>query len=72
MLFGTAVATSDHLISLRRSSQGENEQGGEHPGREFDGDAIDPVEGFVAREVVQHFGRALTNENRELVEVRTA
>ena len=45
------------------------EQGCQHLGCQFDRDLVDPVESFVARQLVEHLGRALPDQHRQLVEV---
>ena len=48
---------------------GEVEQHREHLRGQLDRDAVDPVEHFVPRQVVEAFGRALADVDRELVEM---
>ncbi len=68
-LLGSAVARSDQRVSLRRSSR-EIEQGGEHLRGQLDRDPLHPVEGLVARQVVEDGGGALADQHGELVEMR--
>jgi hypothetical protein len=45
------------LATVRQQApvlEGEVEQRRQHHGREFDRDAIDPVEGLVARQAIEH------------------
>src|SRR5262245_57978990 len=48
----------------------ESKQRGEHLGCEFDRDAIYPIEGLVAREVVENLRRPLADKDCQLIEMR--
>src|SRR3954453_16219363 len=48
---------------------GEVEQHRKHLRREFDGYVIDPVEHVVSGQMIEAFGRALADVDRELVEM---
>ncbi len=49
--------------------EGEVEQGGQHAGGELDGHPLHPVEGLVAREIVEHAAGALADERLHLREI---
>ena len=56
-------------MSLRRSSYGETEQGREHPGGQFDGNLLHPVERFAHGQALENVDDALAYEGLKFGQV---